>query len=187
MIFPKQNLHLKLMNKLRRNSLPQHIALLQYQSFSGKWFGIKILPRFVDLTAAETIHDMARRILLMTKGAKLLSRIFGVTCVMVFASSLALAQASQDTNAASSEQSAPSDVAPKAKGKRSEKKQQSGNQPDKAASSEAKPKRGQYGSEAEAKAHCKGEVVWVDKDHFNHYAGSREYGRKPGAFACENG
>ena len=62
-----------------------------------------------------------------------------------------------------------------------------GDQADKAANSEAKPKRGQYGSEAEAKAHCKGEVVWVDQDHFNHYAGSREYGRKPGAFACENG
>jgi hypothetical protein len=42
-----------------------------------------------------------------------------------------------------------------------------------------------YATEAEARAHCKGDVVWVDKDHFNHYAGSREYGRKPGAFTCE--
>jgi hypothetical protein len=42
-----------------------------------------------------------------------------------------------------------------------------------------------YASEAEARAHCKGEVVWVDKDHFYHYPGSREYGRKPGAFTCE--
>ena len=123
----------------------------------------------------------------MTQGTKLLSRIFGVACVMVFASSIALAQTAQDPNAASSEQSAPADTAPKAKGKKSEKKQQAGNQPDKAANSEAKPKRGQYGSEAEAKAHCKGAVVWVDKDNFNHYVGSREYGRKPGAFACENG
>jgi hypothetical protein len=106
---------------------------------------------------------------------------------MVFASSMALAQTAQDTNAASSEKAAPADTAPKAKEKQSDKKQHAGNQPDKAANSEGKPKRGQYGSEAEARAHCKGEVVWVDKDNFNHYAGSREYGRKPGAFACENG
>jgi hypothetical protein len=44
-----------------------------------------------------------------------------------------------------------------------------------------------YATEAEARAHCKGEVVWVDKDHFYHYAGSREYGKKPGAFTCEKG
>ena len=123
----------------------------------------------------------------MTQGRMLRSRILGVACVMVFASSIALAQTAQDTNAASSEKVAPADTAPKAKGKQSDKKQHAGNQSDKAANSEAKPKRGQYGSEAEARAHCKGEVVWVDKDNFNHYAGSREYGRKPGAFACENG
>jgi len=46
---------------------------------------------------------------------------------------------------------------------------------------------GGYATEDEAKAHCKGEVVWVDSDHFQHYAGSREYGRKPGAFTCEKG
>ena len=123
----------------------------------------------------------------MTQGRMLRSRILGVACVVVFASSIALAQTAQDTNAASSEKVAPADTAPKAKEKQSDKKQHAGNQSDKAANSEAKPKRGQYGSEAEARAHCKGEVVWVDKDNFNHYAGSREYGRKPGAFACENG
>jgi hypothetical protein len=52
---------------------------------------------------------------------------------------------------------------------------------------DTKPKPGQYATESEAKAHCRGTVVWVDNDHFNHYAGSREYGRKPGAFACESG
>ena len=123
----------------------------------------------------------------MTQGRMLRSRMLGVACVMVFASSMALAQTAQDTNAASSEKSAPADTAPKAKGKQPDKKQHAGDQADKAANSEAKPKRGQYGSEAEARAHCKGDVVWVDKDNFNHYAGSREYGRKPGAFACENG
>lgn len=123
----------------------------------------------------------------MTQGRMLRSRILGVACVMVFASSMALAQTAHDTNAASSEKAAPADTAPKAKGKQPDKKQHAGDQADKAANSEAKPKRGQYGSEAEARAHCKGEVVWVDKDNFNHYAGSREYGRKPGAFACENG
>jgi len=124
----------------------------------------------------------------MNEGTMLRSRIFGVACVMVFASSIALAQTAQDaTDGASSEAAAPADAAPKAKGKQPDKKQQPANQAAKAANPEAKPKRGQYGSEAEAKAHCKGEVVWVDKDNFNHYAGSREYGRKPGAFACENG
>jgi hypothetical protein len=123
----------------------------------------------------------------MTQGRMLRSRILGVACVMVFASSMALAQTAQDTNAASSEKAAPADTAPKAKGKQPDKKQHAGDQTDKAANSEAKPKRGQYGSEAEARTHCKGDVVWVDKDNFNHYAGSREYGRKPGAFACENG
>jgi hypothetical protein len=44
-----------------------------------------------------------------------------------------------------------------------------------------------WATEAEAKTHCRGTVIWVDKDHFNHYAGSREYGRKPGSFACEQG
>jgi len=43
-----------------------------------------------------------------------------------------------------------------------------------------------WATESEARAHCRGTIVWVDKDHFNHYAGSREYGRKPGAFACES-
>jgi hypothetical protein len=43
-----------------------------------------------------------------------------------------------------------------------------------------------WASEAEARSHCRGTIIWVDKDHFNHYAGSREYGRKPGNFACES-
>ncbi len=124
----------------------------------------------------------------MTQGTMLRSRIFGVACVMVFAGSIALAGTAQDANTpAPAASSAPSDAAPKGKAKHSEKKTQEGDQPAKAANAESKQKRGQYGSEAEAKAHCKGEVVWVDKDHFNHYAGSREYGRQPGAFACDNG
>ncbi len=122
----------------------------------------------------------------MNQGMMLRSRIFGAACVMVFASSMALAETAQESNSpAPAASPAPSNAAPKAK--QSEKKTQEGAQPAKAASSEAKPKRGQFGSEAEARARCKGEVVWVDKDNFNHYAGSREYGRKPGAFACENG
>ncbi len=124
----------------------------------------------------------------MNQRTKLRSRIFGVACVMVFASSIAFAQTAQDTNTASpaaAASPAPSDAAaPKGKAKQSEKKTQESGQAK--ANSEAKPKRGQYATEAEAKAHCPGEVVWVDKDNFNHYPGSREYGRKPGAFACES-
>jgi hypothetical protein len=48
-----------------------------------------------------------------------------------------------------------------------------------------RPNPGGYATEAEAQAHCRGTVVWIDSDHFNHYKGSREYGRKPGAFSCE--
>lgn len=59
--------------------------------------------------------------------------------------------------------------------------------PASASAGEKKPKAGQFTSEAEARAHCRGTIVWVDQDHFNHYAGSREYGKKPGAFTCENG
>ena len=115
----------------------------------------------------------------MNRGTMLRSRMLGIACVMVFASSMALAQTAGDANSASPG-SAPSDAAP-SKAKHS-KKTQEGN-----ASSESTQKRGRYGTEAEAKARCRGEVVWVDKDNFNHYKGSREYGRQPGSFACENG
>ena len=53
-------------------------------------------------------------------------------------------------------------------------------------SADTPPKAGQYATMAAAQAHCGGKtVVWVDKDNFHHYAGSREYGSKPGAFICE--
>ena len=57
----------------------------------------------------------------------------------------------------------------------------------KSADADTKLKKGQYATEAEAKARCKGTVIWIDKDKFNHYEGSREWGKKPGAFACEQG
>ncbi len=121
----------------------------------------------------------------MTEETMLRSRIFGVACVMIFASSIAMAQTAQNA-APPAASSASSDAAPKEKAKKhSKKKNQDGDQPSKSAGAEAKSKRGRFGSEAEAKAHCKGSVVWIDKDNFNHYAGSREYGRQPGAFACE--
>ncbi len=143
------------------------------------------LTQIMDLTITEKRFHTAEDSL-MNERARLRSRIFGAACVMVFASSIAFAETAQDANTAPS--AAPADAAPKGKAKQSEKKTQEGSQPAKAAKSETKPlKRGQYGTEAEAKAHCRSEVVWVDKDNFNHYAGSREYGVKPGAFACENG
>jgi hypothetical protein len=54
-----------------------------------------------------------------------------------------------------------------------------------AKTADMKPKAGQFASEAEAKAKCRGTVIWVDQDHLNHYKGAREYGVKPGVFACE--
>ncbi len=63
-----------------------------------------------------------------------------------------------------------------------------GEKPEAGSKKPAKPVgTGGYATESEARAHCKGEVVWVDEHHFNHYPGSREYGRKPGAFVCEKG
>ena len=108
----------------------------------------------------------------MTIGMMLRAGMFGVACM--FAVLPAAAEEKQDTNATST---AP---APKAKAKHSEHKSSE-------STSESKPKRGEFNSEAEAKAHCKGDVVWIDRDHFNHYAGSREYGKQPGVFACDNG
>lgn len=120
----------------------------------------------------------------MTVGTMLRAGILGVACMMAFANCEASAEDAQGANpaqpAAASESAAPKTKHKKHVGKKTD---ESG---DATASASSKPKRGQFSSEADAKAHCKGEVVWVDKDHFNHYAGSREYGRQPGAFACEN-
>jgi hypothetical protein len=105
--------------------------------------------------------------------------------LLAFASSLAAAQTGQDPNMPA----AKSDAKPSAGSKpatSSVKKAKSGSDTAKASDTDKKPKPGQYASEAEARSHCQGTIVWVDQDHFNHYAGSREYGRKPGAFACEN-
>jgi len=121
----------------------------------------------------------------MTAGMMLGSRLLGLACVMVFASSIALGEPAQETNADPAAAAASPAPAAKGKGQQQDKKPQQGTQTSEAAGS--KPKPGQYATEAEARAHCRGTVVWIDKDHFNHYAGSREYGRKPGAFGCDNG
>ena len=123
----------------------------------------------------------------MTIGTMLRAGIFGVACAMAFAVLPASAEETQDSTASSAPAATPSTTAPKAKAKHSEHKASEGKQVAKEADSESKQKRGQFNSEAEAKAHCKSEVVWIDRDHFSHYAGSREYGKQPGVFACENG
>jgi len=126
----------------------------------------------------------------MNSTTMLRTGLFGIACVAVFTSSIALAEPAQDATSGSSaaaQSQPPSDGAQKRKSQQSEKKSQPGGEPAKAANADQKPKPGHYGTEAEARARCRGTVVWVDKDNFNHYAGSREYGRKPGAFACENG
>jgi hypothetical protein len=96
-------------------------------------------------------------------------RLFGVASVLALAASAAVAQ---------TDASAPS--APKPQGTA-----KSAGKADAGAKKPAKPAGpAGYATEPEARAHCKGEVVWVDKDHFYHYSGSREYGRKPGAYVC---
>ncbi len=97
-------------------------------------------------------------------------KLFGVASVLVLAASAAIAQTDSNAQSAPKAQSA---------AKAGEKANAGPKKPAKPAGPAG------YATEAEARAHCKGEVVWVDKDHFNHYSGSREYGRKPGAYTCE--
>ena len=126
----------------------------------------------------------------MNSSTILRTGLFGIACVAVFASSIALAEPAQDATsgpAATAQSQPPSDGAQKRKSQQPDKKSQSGSEPAKAADADKTPKPGHYATEGEARARCRGTVVWVDKDNFNHYAGSREYGRKPGAFACEKG
>jgi hypothetical protein len=102
--------------------------------------------------------------------------------VMLLAAAAALAL----TVSIASAQTAPDTSAPPAGG--SAKKPASKDQAGEKAAKSAKPAAPSgWATEAEARAHCRGTVIWIDKDHFNHYAGSREYGRKPGSFACEQG
>ncbi|MGO9483484.1 MAG: hypothetical protein ACLPX9_02705 [Rhodomicrobium sp.] len=99
-------------------------------------------------------------------------RLFGIASILVLAASAAMAQTDEKTPAAAKPESAA----------------KAGEKPEAGSKKPAKPVgTGGYATESEARAHCKGEVVWVDEHHFNHYPGSREYGRKPGAFVCEKG
>ncbi len=111
----------------------------------------------------------------MNAGMMLRSGLLAVACVMVFASSAAFSGLAA--------QEAP----PKSEEKKVDKKPKPKGEPAKSADADTKLKKGQYATEAEAKARCKGTVIWIDKDKFNHYEGSREWGKKPGAFACEQG
>jgi hypothetical protein len=99
-------------------------------------------------------------------------RLFGVASILVLAASAAMAQTDEKAQSAAKPEAAA----------------KSGEKPEAGAKKPAKPAGpAGYATEAEARTHCKGDVVWVDKDHFSHYPGSREYGRKPGAFTCEKG
>jgi len=46
----------------------------------------------------------------------------------------------------------------------------------------------QFRSEAEAKSHCSGNVVWLNtKSKVYHFAGTRDYGKtKSGAYMCQS-
>ena len=98
--------------------------------------------------------------------------LFGVASILVLAASAAMAQTEGKPQAPAKAETA---------AKTGEKSGAGAKKPAKPAGPAG------YATEAEARAHCKGDVVWVDKDHFQHYPGSREYGRKPGAFTCEKG
>jgi hypothetical protein len=102
--------------------------------------------------------------------------LLGAAAALALTVSVAAAQTAPDT---SSPPAGGSAQKPAGKDKAAEKTGKTG-----AAAKAASPAG--WTTEAEAKAHCRGTIIWVDKDHFNHYAGSREYGRKPGSFACES-
>jgi hypothetical protein len=104
----------------------------------------------------------------MTGGLFQRMRLFGAACLMLFTAPAILPQQANGQT----------QTQPAAKG--SEK--QSGDTKPKADSQ--KPPAGGFASESEARSKCGSGVVWVGGDHFNHYPGSREYGKKPGYFAC---
>lgn len=107
----------------------------------------------------------------MNSTALISLRLFGVASILAIAASAAVAQTGPE-----SQPKTPAAAAPDA-----------GNKPEKAAKRKPAAPSG-YASETEARAHCKGGVVWVDgHDHFTHYPGSREYGKKPGEFICDKG
>jgi hypothetical protein len=107
------------------------------------------------------------------------SRLFIAAGFVAFAAAVAAAQTADSPNKPAAATSAPD-------GARPPKKANPEAQTAKESSGEMKLKRGQYASEAEAQSHCRGTVVWVDQNNFNHYRGSREWAKKPGAYACEN-
>jgi hypothetical protein len=106
--------------------------------------------------------------------------LLGAATALALTVSMAAAQTAPDTKSPPAAGGAQKPAGPAGKDQAGEKTRKTGT-PAKAAAPAG------WATEAEAKAHCRGTVIWVDKDHFNHYAGSREYGRKPGTFACEAG
>jgi hypothetical protein len=121
-------------------------------------------------------------------------RLLGAVSILVFAASAATAQNGPDSPAPPSSATKPGN-APDAKPPKKS-TQKSGDKSDAAkigdkSDSDSKKTNAPpnapsgYATEAEARAHCRTTVVWVDSSHFNHYRGSCEYGRKPGSFGCE--
>jgi hypothetical protein len=120
-------------------------------------------------------------------------RLLGAVSILVFAAPAAMAQNASDSSAPSSSTAAKpgsaSDAKPAKKTTQTGDKAGATKTSDNSADSKkekapAKAPSG-YATEAEARSHCRTAVVWVDSNHFNHYPGSREYGRKPGSFGCE--
>jgi cytoskeletal protein RodZ len=121
--------------------------------------------------------------------------LLGAVSILVFAAPAAMAQNASDSSAPSSSATVKPGSASDAKTPKKN-NQKSGDKADTTKTSDnsdsdskkekapAKAPSG-YATEAEARAHCRTAVVWVDGNHFNHYPGSREYGKKPGSFGCE--
>jgi hypothetical protein len=107
------------------------------------------------------------------------ARFFVAIAAVAFAAGFVQAQSADSPNRPAAASSAPDGAKPPKKAKPD-------TQTAKESSGEMKLKRGQYATEAEAQSHCRGTVVWVDQNNFNHYHGSREWAKKPGAYACEN-
>jgi hypothetical protein len=121
-------------------------------------------------------------------------RLLGAVSILVFAAPAAIAQNASDSSAPSSSATAKpgsaSDAKPAKKSTQTGDKAGTTKTSDNSDSDSKKEKApakapSGYATEAEARSHCRTAVVWVDSNHFNHYPGSREYGKKPGSFGCE--
>lgn len=116
--------------------------------------------------------------------------ILGAAFIALFALSAqaetANSDAGKDANQSAGETKA--DAPPAAKKPRKSREKTAGKGEGDSADNGAKRQKhaGRYENEAQAKAHCGSEIVWISShDKLVYYPGTPDYGKKPGAYICE--